>query len=333
MSCAKGVYIGKSLFMMVLLTGATGFIGQALLVRLSALPTLEVVAVSRRPASVLHPSVAHAQITDINADTCWRELLKGGGVVIHTAARVHVMNDRVSDPLVEFRKVNVEGTMNLARQAVAAGVKRFIFISSIKVNGESTVIGKAYCSGSKPEPMDAYGISKLEAEQGLRELARETGLEVVIIRPPLVYGPGVKANFLSMMRWLSKGVPLPLGAIYNSRSLVALDNLVDLIAICIENPVAANQTFLVSDGEDLSTTELLRRMALALGKPAWLLPVPVWLLEAGACLLGKRAVAQRLCGSLQVDISKTRELLNWSPPIGVDEALRRTAESFWEHQS
>lgn len=319
--------------MMVLLTGATGFIGQALLARLSALPALEVVAVSRRPAPVLHAGVVHTQVTDITADTCWRELLKSGGVVVHTAARVHVMNDRVSDPLAEFRKVNVEGTLNLARQAVAAGVKRFIFISSVKVNGESTRPGKAYYSDSKPEPMDHYGISKLEAEEGLRELARETGLEVVIIRPPLVYGPGVKANFLSMMRWLSMEIPLPLGAIYNSRSLVALDNLVDLISVCIEHPAAANQTFLVSDGEDLSTTELLRRMAFALGKPAYLVPVPKWLLEAVARLLGKRALSQRLCGSLQVDISKTQELLNWSPPIDVDEALRRTAVSFWKHQS
>ena len=243
--------------MMVLLTGATGFIGQALLARLSAFSTLEVVAVSRSPIPVLHAAVVHAQITGITADTCWRELLKSGGVVVHTAARVHVMNDKVSDPLAEFRKVNVEGTLNLARQAVSAGVRRFIFISSIKVNGESTLPGRPYCAESAPEPMDPYGISKLEAEEGLRELAKETGLEVVIIRPPLVYGPGVKANFLSMMRWLSKGVPLPLGAICNSRSLVALDNLVDLIATCIEHPSAANQTFLVSDGEDLSTTQLL----------------------------------------------------------------------------
>lgn len=329
---AWGFHIGD-FFMMVLLTGATGFIGQALLARLSALPSLEIVAVSRRPATVLHAAVVNAQITEISADTCWRELLKSGGVVVHTAARVHVMNDRVSDPLAEFRKVNVEGTLNLARQAVAAGVKRFIFISSVKVNGERTAPGKAYCSDSKPDPMDPYAISKLEAEEGLRELARESGLEVVIIRPPLVYGPGVRANFLSMMRWLSKGIPLPLGDIRNRRSLVALDNLVDLIAVCIEHPLAANQTFLVSDGEDLSTTELLRRMASALGKSAWLLPVPVWLLEVGAGLLGKRALAQRLCGSLQVDISKTQELLNWSPPIGVDEALQRTAESFWKHQS
>ncbi len=258
--------------------------------------------------------------------------MAGVEVVIHAAARVHVMHDESSDPLAEFRKVNVDGTLNLARQAAEAGVGRFIFISSIKVNGEGTPVGVPYVADGQAAPADPYGISKMEAEQGLRALAAETGMEVVIIRPTLVYGPGVKANFLNMMRWLHKGVPLPFGAIYNQRSLVALDNLVDLIVTCIDHPTAANQTFLVSDGEDLSTTELLRRMGVALGKPARLLPVPSRLLEAGAAMLGKQALAQRLCGSLQVDISKTRELLNWSPPVSVDEALRKTAEHFLRHR-
>jgi nucleoside-diphosphate-sugar epimerase len=319
--------------MMILLTGSTGFVGQALLARLAAQPALDLVVVSRRPNSSLPAGVAHAQVADIAADTAWQPVLQGVQVIIHAAARVHVMNDKVADPLAEFRKVNVDGTLNLARQAVGAGVKRFIFISSIKVNGESTAPGKPYSAESQPAPVDPYGISKLEAEQALRELAAETGMEVVIIRPPLVYGPDVKANFLSMMRWLSKGIPLPLGTIQNRRSLVALDNLVDLIATCVEHPAAANQTFMVSDGEDLSTRQLLRRMGGALGRQARLVPIPAWLLEAGASLLGKRALAQRLCGSLQVDISKTRELLNWSPPLGVDEALRRAAEHFLEHQA
>lgn len=319
--------------MKVLLTGSSGFVGQALLARLASQPALDLVAVSRRPVFGLPASVAHTQVADIAANTAWQPVLQGVQVVIHAAARVHVMNDKVADPLAEFRKVNVDGTLNLARQAVIAGVKRFIFISSIKVNGESTAPGKPYSAESQPAPVDPYGISKLEAELALRALAAETGLEVVIIRPPLVYGPGVKANFRSMMRWLSKGIPLPLGAIHNRRSLVALDNLVDLIATCTEHPAAANQTFLVSDGEDLSTSQLLRRMGGALGRPARLLPIPAWLLETGARLVGKRALAQRLCGSLQVDIGKTRELLNWSPPLGVDEALRRAAESFQEHPS
>lgn len=319
--------------MKVLLTGSTGFVGQALLARLACQPAHELVAVSRRPASGLPTGVAHVQVAAIAADTAWQPVLQGVQVVIHAAARVHVMNDNVVDPLAEFRKVNVDGTLNLARQAAAAGVLRFIFISSIKVNGEGTAVGAPYYAYAQSAPADPYGISKMEAEQGLRALAADTGMEVVIIRPVLVYGPGVKANFLSMMRWLYMGVPLPFGAIHNRRSLVALDNLVDLIVTCIDHPAAANQTFLVSDGEDLSTTELLRRMGVALGKPACLLPVPGRLLEVGAAMLGKQALAQRLCGSLQVDISKTRELLNWTPPVTVDQALRKTAEHFLQERS
>jgi UDP-glucose 4-epimerase len=267
-------------------------------------------------------------IETIDNTTDWTTALHGVNVVVHLAARVHVMNDHSVDPLSEFRKVNVEGSLNLAKQAAQAGVQRFVFISSIKVNGESTELGQPFHADDEPQPMDAYGISKREAEDALRQLARDTGIEVVIIRPPLVYGAGVKANFRSMMRWLDKGVPLPLGAIHNQRSLVALANLVDLIITCISHPAAANQTFLVSDGEDLSTSDLLRRMANALGKPARLLPVPAWLLQVGATLLGKRAVAQRLCGSLQLDISKTCQLLNWTPPVSVTDALQKTANAY-----
>lgn len=316
----------------VLLTGCTGFVGRSVLTRLCR-DGMEVVACSRAEMLKAPSEARYMHVAGLDSSTDWTLALDGVEVVIHSAARVHVMHDTSSDPLAEFRKVNVDGTVNLARQAVAAGVRRFILISSIKVNGEGTSVGAPYLADAQPAPTDPYGISKTEAEQGLRALAAETGMEVVIVRPVLVYGPGVKANFLSMMRWLNKGVPLPFGAIHNRRSLVALDNLVDLIVTCIDHPAAANQTFLVSDGEDLSTSELLRRMGSALGKPARLLPVPSRLLEAGAAMLGKQALAQRLCGSLQVDISKTRELLNWTPPLSVDEALRKTAKHFLEQHA
>jgi nucleoside-diphosphate-sugar epimerase len=205
-------------------------------------------------------------------------------------------------------------------------VRRFVFVSSIKVNGEATLRGESFSADDVPAPLDPYGISKLEAEQGLRELEAETNMEVVIVRPSLVYGPGVKANFSSMMRWVARGVPLPLGAVQNCRSMVALDNLVDLLITCLTHPAAAGQTFLASDGEDVSTTELLRRTAQAMGKTAFLLPVPAYLLESGAVLLGKRAVAQRLCGSLQVDIEKTRRLLGWNPPLTLDQGLKKAVE-------
>ncbi len=318
--------------MRILLTGATGFVGRGLLERMVAHVDLQPVAVVRNSAAALTNHVTTFRVAGIEGDTDWRPALEGVDAVIHCAARVHVMHDTSSDPLAEFRKVNVDGTFNLARQAALAGVRRFIFISSIKVNGEGTELGKPYSADCHPAPLDPYGVSKMEAEEGLRDLASETGMELVIIRPVLVYGPGVKANFRSMMNWLCMGVPLPLGAIHNKRSLVSLDNLVDLIVTCIDHPAAANQTFLVSDGEDLSTTELLRRMSLALGKPARLLPVPAALLGSAAAMLGKKNVAQRLCGSLQVDISKTRELLGWAPPVSVDQALRMTADHYLAHK-
>ena len=315
--------------MQILLTGASGFVGRGLVPPLLA-RRHKITAAMRNLNAEFDLHIDQVQISGLSADQKWQPLLAGKDLVIHLAARVHVMSDNSADPLVEYRRVNVDGTLHLARQAADAGVKRFIFISSIKVNGESTTGGMAYTADGPTAPTDPYGISKMEAERGLRALADETGMEVVIIRPVLVYGPGVQANFLSMMRWLHKGLPLPLGAIDNQRSLVALDNLVDLIVTCVEHSAAANQTFLVSDGEDLSTTTLLRRMAKAIGKPAHLLPLPAWMLEAGAAILGRRALAQRLCGSLQVDISKTRELLGWTPPCSVDDALRKTGKHFLE---
>jgi nucleoside-diphosphate-sugar epimerase len=249
-------------------------------------------------------------------------------VIFHVAGRAHVTGERSADPLGEYRRINVAASLDLARRAAISGVRRFVFVSSVKVNGESTLPGRAFTPTDVAEPSDAYGTSKWEAELGLREIAAETGMEIVIIRSPLVYGPGVKANFRAMMRWLYRGIPLPLAAIHNLRSLVALDNLVDLLVTCADHPDAANQTFLVSDGEDLSTADLLRRLAAALGKPARLFPVPEYLLTMAAMLLGQRAAVLRLCGSLRVDISKTRQLLGWSPPISVDEGLCRTAEAY-----
>ena len=315
------------------ITGATGFVGSALVTELMLARIFEVCALTRSAPMHALAGVQYMPLGELSPDTDWRPGLSGVDAVVHAAARVHVMNDTAADPLTEFRRVNVQGTLNLARQAATAGVRRFVFISSVKVNGEATAFGVPFFADDLPAPLDPYGVSKMEAEQGLRDIAAQTGMEVVIIRPPLVYGPGVKANFQAMMRWLTRGVPLPLGAIDNHRSLVALDNLVDLIVTCIDHPAAANQTFLVSDGEDLSTTQLLQLMGQALGKPARLVPVPPALLKLGAALVGKPAVAQRLCGSLQVDISKTRQLLGWAPPLSVDEGLKRAAEGYLREAS
>lgn len=311
----------------VLVTGANGFIGSAVCPDLAARAyRVRGVARHKRVASV--DGFEFLSMDEIDENTDWAEALDGVDSVVHLAARVHLMREVAADPLAEFRRTNVALTLNLARQAAAAGVRRFIFISSIKVNGEVTPVGQPFCADDVPHPTDPYGISKYEAEQGLLMLAAETGLEVVIIRPVLVYGRGVKANFRSMMHWLLKGWPLPLGALPNRRSFVALDNLADLIAMCVQHPAAANQVFLASDGEDLSISGLLRRAGAALGRPARLIPVPVMVLRAGARLVGQEAVIQRLCDSLQVDISKTQRVLGWIPPVDVDDALKETARYF-----
>ena len=302
---------------MILLTGATGFVGKSLCEEL--LKRNAPFAFQTRFGEANQSNV----IREIDGNTDWSNVLKGISTVVHLAARVHVMSDSNRDPLRAYRCTNVEGTMNLGRQVAAAGVKRFVFISSVKVNGESTSEGRCFRPEDPPAPQDPYGISKMEAEQGLRLLASETGMEVVIIRPPLVYGPGVKANFAALMRAVQRGIPLPLGAVHNQRSLVALHNLVDFIITCTTHPAAANQTFLVSDGQDLSTTDLVRGMAQASGVPARLLPVPVPILRLAARMFGKTDAIDRLCGNLQIDAAKARNLLGWVPPLSVEEGLRR----------
>jgi nucleoside-diphosphate-sugar epimerase len=315
--------------MRVLLTGASGFVGTALCENLRSSEWLVRGAVRKLNPARLNSKITYDEtvIGDISINTDWIALLRDVTHVVHLAARVHIMDEKSRDPTVEFRRINVIATVNLAKQAALSGVKRFIYLSSIKVNGEFTKAGHPFTADDIPAPVDPYGISKLEAEQALHQIARETGMEIVIIRPPLVYGPGVKANFASMKRWLKRGLPMPLAAItHNRRSMVALGNLVDLITVCLSHPAAANQVFLVSDGDDLSTADLLQRTAAALGVKARLFPMPPFMLKLATKLLGKEAIYQRLCGSLQIDMVKTQQLLSWKPPLSVDAGLRLAAE-------
>jgi nucleoside-diphosphate-sugar epimerase len=307
--------------MRVLVNGSSGFVGKALIPAL--LPR------GHKPAEALRRAEENPDgrlttvvVGNIDGATSWSKALQSAEAVIHLAARVHIMRDSADDPLAEFRRVNTEGTLHLARQAAEAGVRRFIFLSTIGVNGNSTLHGRVFTPTDMPSPHDPYSMSKYEAEIGLHSIAQSTGMEVVIIRPPLVYGANAPGNFGKLTRLVGKSFPLPLGSINNRRSFVGIDNLVDFIVTCLEHPAAANETLMVSDGEDLSTPDLIRRMARAMNRPARLLPVPVWALKAGALLLGKGDAVQRLCGNLQVDISKSRTLLGWNPPISVDEGLR-----------
>lgn len=313
--------------MRLLITGASGFVGKALCVEAAARGFS--VRSAFRTFSDFPKSNECVVVGDIDDSTNWSDALRGCDVVVHLAARAHVMNETSLDSLTEFRQVNVEGTLNLARQAVDLGLRRFIYISSIGVNGAET-FGAPFGLMDKPVPHSHYAVSKYEAELGLQKIAVETGIEIVTIRPPIVYGPNAPGNFGSLMRLLHRGLPLPMGAVtQNRRSLVALDNLVDLILTCVLHPKAANQTFLVSDGEDISTTELLKRMGRAMNRKVRLLPVPVSLLSFSASFFGKRNMAQSLLGSLQVDITKTREVLHWNPPVSMDEGLRRAVERRW----
>lgn len=309
--------------MKILLTGATGFVGRQLVKQLVNEKDISLNLALRSGKETYASEISVFAPMNLTADTDWQEALIGCDVVIHAAARAHIMDDRSENPLQEFRKINTEATLNLAKQAAGLGLKRFIFISSIKVNGELTQTNQPFTADDLPNPCDPYAISKHEAEEGLRQIASTTKMEVVVIRPPLIYGPGVKGNFQRLLTWLQKGIPLPLGAITNKRSFVALENLTSLIINCLTNPRAANQVFLVSDGEDLSTTELLRRIGFSINKPVYLLPIPQFLLKYAATLLGKKEVFERLCGSLQVNISKTKELLDWEPEVSVSEALKK----------
>lgn len=308
-----------------LVTGANGFVGQALCAELLR-RGLAVRGAVRGQASSIPPMARATVVGGITIDTDWSAALDGVEMVIHLAARVHVMHESAADPLAEFRSVNTAGTEHLARCAAASGVKRMVYVSSIKVNGEQTCGGQKFSETDTPAPQDPYGVSKWEAEQALQRVASETGLEVVIVRPPLVYGPGVKGNFAQMLNVVSRGIPLPFASLRNQRSLLYLGNLVDALITCATHPAASGQTYLVCDGEDVSTPDLLRQLAVAMGAPSRLLPCPATLLRLAGKLAGKSQQVERLLGSLQVDGDKIRRDLNWVPPYLLQQGLQATAE-------
>lgn len=313
--------------MNVLITGATGFVGTALVKRFSASAcALSAAVLEGEDVSHLPAAVDRRVIVPLSADGDYRGALQGIDVVVHLAARVHVMHDSAENPLEEFRKVNLHGTRRLAEQAAQAGVKRFVFVSTVKVLGEESPV--PYTEESPLRPQDAYSVSKAEAEAALRLVEVETGLEVVVIRPPLVYGAGVRANFQQLLQLANRGVPLPLASIRNQRSFVYVENLADALLACAAHQAAAGRTYLVSDGEDVSTPDLFRRVAVALGRPARLMPFPIGLIRAGGALLRRSPAVGRLVGSLQVDCSRVTAELGWTAPHTLDEGLRATAEWF-----
>jgi nucleoside-diphosphate-sugar epimerase len=310
----------------VLLTGSTGFLGSVLRRKLEQSSNNSITCVVRkRTQDIAQCSI---EIGNINGTTDYSEVLIGKEFVIHAAARAHIMKDEVDNPLLEYRDVNVLGSENLARQAAAAGVKRFIFISSVKVSGESTTGGKPFREGAAPVPEDPYGQSKYEAEESLKRIAAATGMELVIIRPPLVYGPGVKANFLSLIKLAATGFPLPFGSINNSRSMIYVGNLVEFIIRCIVHPKAANQTFLISDGQDVSLRYLISLIRSEFGCSPRLLSIPIVLFKLVGICTGKKHLMDRLVGNLQIDSSKARKLLGWMPPYTVEEGIAATVQDF-----
>ena len=314
--------------MKVLVTGASGFVGKTLCAHLASLH-FDVVATVQNLPDTSVPGMEYRIVTEMSSTTDWSDALANVQTVIHCAARVHVMHDHAQDPLTEFRRVNTLGTETLARAAAHCGVKRLIFLSSIKVNGESTLPLSPFDEASPAKPQDSYAISKWEAEQALTQIATETGLEVVTLRCPLVYGPGVKGNFLRLLQAVDHGIPLPLALAKNRRSLIYLDNLTNAIATCLTHPAAARKTYLVSDGEDVSTAELIARIAQALGKPSRLWPCPLGLMELAGRMTGKSDEIARLLGSLCIDSSRICSELDWRPPYTLEQGLAETAQ--WLH--
>jgi nucleoside-diphosphate-sugar epimerase len=307
--------------MSLLLTGATGFVGQHLVSALTQRNLPYQIAVRTQAGNSAHPECI--SVGDINADTAWSHALKGVSNVVHLAARVHITQETSSDAFAAFRAVNTAGTLNLARQAADAGVRRFVFLSSVKVNGEGSP--HAYRETDTPAPEDAYAVSKWEAEQGLWEISAKTSMQLVILRIPLIYGPGVGSNFLQLLQTVNKGWPLPLGAIHNRRSLLYVGNLVDAILVALEHPDAANKLYLLSDGQDVSTSQLVELIATALNKPTRLFSVPQGLLRAAAGVLGKSNDVDRLFGSLYLDSAKIQQELQWKPPFSMQAGLNETA--------
>ena len=316
----------------ILITGATGFVGRALFENLKLKKKYLIHLTTRTNQEELFEGGKAFNIGEIDSSTNWNDALDGVDCIVHCAARAHTTEKKQTDLLNAYRRINVDGTRNLAKQAVAIGIKRFIFLSSIKVNGEETIATKSFKYNDISQPEDAYGITKWQAEQALLEISKQTGLEVVIIRPPLVYGEGAKGNFLHLLNLVYKQIPLPFANINNLRSFIGLDNLLDLIICCIQHPKAAGETFLVSDGEDVSTSDLIIKLSKFMDKSPRLFQVPQLIIQLIGRLVGKSSEIERLLGSLRIDNSYTREILGWSPALSLDESLAKTVRGYLKNR-